>query len=108
MANKISLKSQDFNITSRKGNITLCEKHRISPYKKYYPKKSFVLSSSGSFLSYTVAELSLLCVAVGYLIKIGWICFPVRAYFRVSSKRPKSQTKELGFSKGISCPKGRK
>ena len=56
MANKISLKSQEFNTTSPKGNITLCEKHRISLYKKYYPKKSFVFSSSGSFLSYTVTS----------------------------------------------------
>ena len=61
LANKISLKSPDFNSTSRKGNITLCVKHRISLYKRYYPKKSFVFSSSGSFLSYTVTSREFVC-----------------------------------------------
>ena len=61
MANKITLKSQDFNITSRKGNTTLCKKHRISLYKKDYPKKSFVYSSSGNFLSYTVTSKEFVC-----------------------------------------------
>ena len=76
MANKITLKSQDFNITSRKGNITLCEKHRISLYKKYYPKKSFVFSSSGSFLSYTVTSREFVC-QIPFLLKVTVLREPV-------------------------------